>query len=310
MLAAQEGSGATSAGAAFILVPVGARTTALGQAGVADGGSSEAVFWNPAGLARLPQSEFAIHHARTFISKNTALAGYLVSERLGVVGISAYLADFGAQPTTPPEPGTDPTGRLSTKGVELLASYATDVGRPVTLGVTYKLIQFRNECQGDCGPRGTVIGTTHAVDLGLQYAFGDAQNLTLGLAVRHAGFKLQLENSDQADPLPTRVQLGVAYRVLLPATLANGERLDARFLLDVQEPWGEYGHPDALMGVEIGYQDLVRVRTGYAIVESSASGPSVGLGVRIDRIAVDFARVFFTSGSLDEPAYLSVRLAL
>lgn len=302
---------ADASGAAFLLVPVGARATALGQAAVADGGSSEAVFWNPAGLATLSHSELAIHHARTFISKNTALAAYLVSERLGVLGVSAYLVDFGTQPSTARGLGSPiPLGQFSTKGIELLASYATDAAGPLNLGVSYKLIQFRQDCQGSCGEFGSTVGTTHAVDLGLQLAFDGGRNFILGLAVRDAGFRLQLENSDQADPLPTRVQLGAAYRVMLPTRLANGDRLDARLLIDVQEPWGEYGDPDALVGLEFGYGELIRVRTGYALVESTSRGPSVGLGVQVDRVAIDFARVFFTSGNLDEPAYLSVRLGL
>src|SRR5882672_10346233 len=70
-------------GAAFLLVPVGGRATALGQAGVADGGTSEAAFWNPAGLAALDTSEIAIHRAHTFASDNTVLAGYAASRNLG-----------------------------------------------------------------------------------------------------------------------------------------------------------------------------------------------------------------------------------
>lgn len=306
-LAGQETGGGT--GAAFLLVPVGARATALGQAAVADGGTSEAAFWNPAGLATLPHSEFAVHYASTFASNNTALTGYLADDRLGVVGVAAYLVDFGSQDVTPPG-GGPPVGRLSPRGIQLLASYATDVAGSLGLGVSYKLIQFRQDCQGNCGSARTVVGTTHAIDVGLQYAFGAARDLTAGLAVRHAGFRLQLENREQADPLPTRVQLGMAYRVFLPTTLPDGERLDLRFLLDLQEAWGEYGNPDALLGLEFGYRDLVRLRTGYALVESGGRGPSVGLGVRFDRIAIDFARVFFETSTLDEPAYLSVRFAL
>lgn len=295
-------------GAAFLLVPVGARATSLGQAAVADGGTSEAAFWNPAGLASLPRSEFAVHHAQTFASNNTALAGYFAHDQLGVIGVAAYLVDFGSQPVIPPGGGS-PVGRLGSKGIELLASYATGFAKTASFGVSYKLIQFRNECEGNCGAGRTIIGTTHAVDVGLQYAIGSA--LTLGLAMRHAGFRLQLENNDQADPLPTRIQLGVAYRLLLPARVGGpDDRLDARFLLDLQEPWGQYGDPEPLLGIDFGFQELIRIRVGYALLESAARGPSIGIGVRYERVAVDFARVFFESGTFDEPAYLSVRFGL
>ena len=38
---AQQGTGAEQSGAVFLLVPVGGRAAALGQAAVADGGTSE-----------------------------------------------------------------------------------------------------------------------------------------------------------------------------------------------------------------------------------------------------------------------------
>ncbi|MCZ6754566.1 MAG: UPF0164 family protein, partial [Gemmatimonadetes bacterium] len=78
---------------AFLLVPVGGRAAALGQAAVADGGSSESAFWNPAGLAWLEGSELAVHHAATFISNNTALSAYFAAAGVGTFGVSAYLVD-------------------------------------------------------------------------------------------------------------------------------------------------------------------------------------------------------------------------
>src|SRR3990172_5509090 len=76
-LAGQTTGEVTEGGAAFLLIAVGARATALGQAGIADARTAEAAFWNPAGLALMPQSQIVIHHATTFASNNTVLSGYL-----------------------------------------------------------------------------------------------------------------------------------------------------------------------------------------------------------------------------------------
>lgn len=293
-------------GAAFLLVPVGARAAALGQAAVADGGSSEAAFWNPAGLAEMTHGEFAVHYAHTFVSDNTVLGGYLVSDRLGTIGVAGYLVDYGTQPVVPRFGDGVPTGQFAPKNLELLASYATDIAGPVQIGVNYKLIQFRQDCQGDCGSVPNIVGTTHGVDLGLQLAPGSGA-FRMGLAVRNVGFKLQLENRDQADPLPTRVQFGASYRVFLPSA-RGAPPMDARVLLDLQNAWGTYAHPETRVGVEFGYDDLVRLRAGYAFLQSQNSGPSIGLGLKYDRFSVDFARIFYTSGNFDEPVYLSVRV--
>jgi len=253
--------------------------------------------------------EFAIHHASTFISKNTALTAFFADERIGVIGIAAYLVDYGSQERRPPDPLSAPTGRSSTKNLELLASYATDAARPVSLGVTYKLVQFRQDCEGDCGTLRTIVGTTHAIDAGLQVVLGHQDALRLGLMVRNAGFKLQLENRDQADPLPTRVHIGASYRIPIPHA-GGPQPIDVRVLADLQDEWGQYASPDAHLGVELGYQDLIRIRAGYAFVSGESRGPSVGVGLTVDRIAIDFARVFYESGTFEEPVHFSFRVLL
>ena len=295
-------------GAAFLLLPVGARATALGQAGVADAGSGEAAFWNPAGLATLPAGEFGVQYASTFVSNNTALTLFAASRRLGTAGITAYLVDYGSQDVELPGGGL-PTGKVSPKNIQLTASYATELGGAVALGVSYKLIQFRQDCQGDCGTLRDVAGTTHAVDVGAQVTIGAHDAFRLGVALQHAGFALQLENRDQADPLPTKVALGAAYQLPLQA-MGAGKAVDARVLVDVQDQWGEYGSPDARMGVEVGYDGTAFVRAGYAFLASNSGGASLGLGLRLQRISVDLARVFYQTGPFDDPVYVGLRILL
>ncbi|MDH3289896.1 MAG: PorV/PorQ family protein [Gemmatimonadota bacterium] len=295
-------------GATFLLLPVGARASALGQAAIADEGNPEAIFWNPAGLATLRSSQVALHYASTFASDNTALSGNATIGRLGVVGLAFYLVDFGSQEVVP-GPGL-PIGRLSVKNLELLASYGTELTDDLAFGVNYKLIQFRQDCSGDCTTARSLVGTTHGIDVGIQYAFGANDELRIGMAIRNAGFALQLENRDQADPLPTRVQVGVAYRVPLSQPRGMEERFDARILVDLQDAWGQYDNPDARIGIEFGYGEIVRLRSGYAILHSETSGPSVGVGLRFGRLELDFARIFYDSSSFDEPVHISLRASL
>ncbi len=307
-LAGQTSGNVTEGGAAFLLVAVGARGTALGQAGTADAGTAEAVFWNPAGLALLPESELAIHHATTFASNNTVLSGYLASPVIGVVGVAAYLVDYGSQEVIP-GPTLPPTGKISPRNVEMLASYATSLGGPLSFGVNYKLIQLRYDCSGDCGALRTIVGTTHGVDVGVQYGESKTDGLRLGLALRQAGFALQLQNAPQADPLPTRLAAGGAYRLRLPQP-AGGQPSFARFLVSAENPCCTSLDPDLRVGAELGYGEWIRLRGGYAFLHSESRGPSLGAGLQFGAVVVDFARVFFTTGSLDEPVYLTLRVIL
>jgi hypothetical protein len=177
----------------------------------------------------------------------------------------------------------------------------------LAVGINYKLIQFRQECSGDCTLFPTAVGTTHGVDVGAQYAFGASRDVIIGLAIQHAGFKLQVENQAQADPLPTRIQIGVVYKVVFPDVQNVEEPLDARLLFDLRQPWGSFTNPDARVGLEVGVGETVRLRTGYAFLKSERRGPSVGIGLSIGRLRIDFAQLFFVASNFDEPVHISLR---
>ncbi|MDO8667090.1 MAG: PorV/PorQ family protein [Gemmatimonadales bacterium] len=296
----------TAAGGAFLLLPVGARATALGQAAAADGGTSEALFWNPAGLAALARSEFAIHHATQFFGATDAVVIAVPSSSFGTFALAAYIVDYGEDQVTLPG-GGDPVGTVTSRNLELLASYATDVVGGLAAGIAYKLIQFRVDCSGDCANVPTATGTTHAVDVGLRYVF-PAFPLVIGAVVRNVGFKLQVNNQAQADPLPARLQVGVSYGLRRPP--AGVEGLDVRVLADLQGAVGQGTlSPVTLVGVEWGVRDVVRIRGGYAFLDSEARGPSIGIGVTFGSVAFDIAKVFFANDDLGEkePIHLSLR---
>jgi hypothetical protein len=104
--------------------------------------------------------------------------------------------------------------------------------------------------------------------------------------------------------------VGAAYRVRLPAASDAGAPLDARVLVDFQERWGGRADPDARVGLELAYGQLVRIRSGYAFLNAESAGPSLGIGLRFGRVALDFARIFFEESSLENPVYLTIRAIL
>src|SRR5438309_1031133 len=136
--------------------------------------------------------------------------------------------------------------------------------------------------------------------------------LRLGVAVRNIGFKLQVNNRDQADALPARLLIGGLYRIVLPAGRGDGpgERFDLKVAADVDSPWGSYGESQMRLGLDVGYQRLFRVRGGYAFVRDGLSGPSVGVGVETGAIGVDLARSFLAGSDLvvANPTFFSFRV--
>ncbi len=295
-------------GAEFLLLPVGARATALGQAATADGGTTEAIFWNPAGLAALTRGEFAVHHYNAFFGTGDAIALATHNASLGTFAIAAYLVNYGDLDLTARDGSGAPIGRISPRNLALSATYATDVGGGVEIGVTYKLVQFRVDCSGDCTDVPSSVATSHAVDVGIRYT-APAVPLVIGVSLRNLGFPLQVNNSPQADPLPTRFSVGVSYLVVRPAAVRPQEQVDVRVLADVQGAFrrGQEA-PVTLVGIESGVGDLIRLRGGYAFLDSDARGPSLGVGITIGRMALDLAKVFFANDiGEQEPFHVSFR---
>jgi hypothetical protein len=299
-----------NAGALFLLFPVGAQSVGMGQTAAAAEGHGEVVFQNPAGLGSLGSSEFALHTAQLAAGATNALTAFFPSHGIGVFGAAIYLVDYGDQDVSDSSGTT--IGRIASRNLAFLASYATQLTGNVSLGVTYKLIQFRVDCSGACPPISSGQGVTHALDVGGQFTVGADHALRVGVALRNLGFPLQVNNRDQADPLPTRLTVGAAYRLQL-RPLVDGsiaERFDVRMAADVESPWRQTGNPDLRLGVDVGYHGLVRVRGGYAFVHQGLSGPSVGLGIATGAIGVDLARMFLTGTDLvvPNPTYVSFRV--
>lgn len=298
-------------GALFLVFPIGAYPVGMGQAGSALEGRAEAAFWNPAGLATLDRGEFSLHTATLAAGRTSVVGAYFPSARIGVVGAAIYLLDYGDLEAT--DSIGSPIARVSPRNVEFLASYATSVANGILFGVSYKLVQFRVDCSGDCRNFPNGSGVTHALDVGGQIALGDAQLLRIGLAMRNIGFRLQVENEAQADPLPARFVVGAAYRVPLRAwaDATTGGQVDVQVAADVESPWGETGRTEARVGVDIGYEQLLRLRGGYAFVQDGLSGPSIGMGVRTHSLGVDLARLFVSGSDLvvPNPTFFSFHLA-
>src|SRR5687767_15804365 len=82
--ASAQPPGLTTEGAPFLLLPVGARAVGMGQALVADQPGTEAIWWNPAGVARSERAEVAVHHYETIVGNGDAVSILIPSSVLGV----------------------------------------------------------------------------------------------------------------------------------------------------------------------------------------------------------------------------------
>src|SRR6266576_3299542 len=270
-----------NAGALFLVFPVGAQAVGMGQTAIAASGRGDAAFWNPAGLATLSDDEFSLHSASLVAGRSNVLGAYFPSRGIGVIGGAVYLVDYGDLDRTDINGNT--IARIAPRNFEFLASYATNLTGSIAFGINYKLVQFRVDCSGDCRdfPAGT--GVTHGLDLGGQFSVGPGGPLRIGVALRNIGFRLQVNNQAQADPLPTRLAVGAIYELRLrPVT---GRTLDQAFDLkvaaDVDSPWGQAGQSETRLGLDSG------------------------------SLGIDLARAFLTGSDLqvESPTFFSFRVS-
>lgn len=290
-------------GALFLLSPVGARAVGMGQAVVADQAGSEAVWWNPSGLARSERSEAAIHHSETFIARGDAVSIIVPSSLLGVFGASVNILNFGEQEVTD-EGGT--TGKLTPRNFVYAATYATTLGSRVGAGITYKLVQFRLDCIGGCAGVVTASALTSALDLGTQVSIGGRVPFTVGATVRNMGLRLQVNDNAQADPLPTRLQIGVLVPV--GAVKRRTTEMALRLTTDVLSEL-DFAGASVRIGGDAVFQERVHLRAGYVFRAAESAGPSVGLGLVAGNLVLDIARAFegFSADAGKPPTYLSLR---
>jgi hypothetical protein len=280
----------------LLMVPVGARASAMGGAITARGGV-DAVFRNPAGLGGMTGNAFVLHHSDRSVVDVNAFS-LLLSPSPGTMALSYQLFDWGTSTTT--DATGQPTGQLSIRDHLMVASFGTAVARSVSLGANYKLFQERVDCRGACG--GAENATTyHAVDLGYRYTPHWHPAMQLGLAL----VNLPLSARDDGDNyFPARIHAGAAYDVLSGSRASD---IAALWLaLEIQDQLRRPGEFVPSAGLELDLQQLVFVRAGYTLGEGMASGAAVGLELRYDRFDIGVSRAFVNSRlEGDEPFQIS-----
>ena len=293
-------------GGAFLLLPIGARAVALGEAVTARRDATDAVWWNPAGLGAATRKEVVVNHSQSYLGVGDAVSVVVPSSLLGVLAVGADILDYGSSEAR--LDGGPPTGTILTRSLIVGASYGASIG-PANAGVTFKMAQFRVDCSGSCPQTAIFSSTAYALDAGLQYHLGRTHPLTLGAAVRNIGAAIQVNDAAQSDPTARRLQLGAEYRYTPPTSVADSVEL--RLSADVVQGFDHHA-PIPRFGAELAWQQRAYVRGGYVMraPRSEYGGPSIGVGYVTRVLTIDLSRVIsgFSADAGQAPTYLSLRL--
>lgn len=304
--AALAGSGA---GAINLSFPIGARYNALGESGTALAQDVTSIWWNPGGLGFLPQrpKQNDVHVMQSSLAEGLAddiglyWGGYAMPMgQHGALGFAINYLDMGEQEGT--DENNQSTGTFRSYMYAFSATYGVRVSRNLGIGIGAKY--FRDQLAPDNNlqdSQGSGSGDSFGVDLGLLWKV-PAIRSNIGLAVANLGPDIVHVDSDQSDPMPRKVTLGVAFSVysseymgvlvvsdyLVPLYKWKGN--DYGFGLETDQ--AEYG-----FGVEWNYLRSLFVRFGYKSADyGDINDTTFGFGVDMDKwvgqaITFDFATV-------------------
>jgi hypothetical protein len=303
----QSGNGAQ--GGLEFLLPIGARTVGMGQAGTAIAVGSDALWWNPALIARGPR-EASMQITQTLATQTGADAGvaliYAVP-RVGAVGLSLRYLNYGEQDAVS-DSTQQITGKFSQTGTIVAATFAAPFGDRLAVGLTAKLLRIGFPCTGDCS--NTVAVTTSpqtgALDLGAQYLVTSDSLFTLGAAVRNVGFKLQVNDTPQADALPGRLYFGIAAA---PKWAQLPKDVRVRAAADLVWRLSDAGSPGLNLGGELSFKERYQLRGGYVVNGPTGSGLTFGAGISTGKLQIDFSRMLndVSQQSGVTPTYVALR---
>lgn len=275
---------ATAAGE-FLQLGVGARAVAMGGAFSAVADDATALYWNPAGLSRIPSSEATFMHAPYIASSYFDYAAYVHNfGRAGAVGVGSQYFSAGGLTQT------DQTGTIigTANPYDLAASagYSHDIPGSVPVfgggsaGLAAAFIQSK------------ILDTaqTEAVNLGFlsrpyRYRYYGHSELRWAFVASNLGPPLNY--GDLPESLPTTLTAGAALR------LPWGELVS----LDLNAP--QDGRPYPAVGTEypLAIKDDWRMalRAGYDSETlgsiDGVTGATAGLGLGYKGLSVDYAFV-------------------
>ena len=297
-----------TAGAQELLIPVGARDLALGGSSVASTNGVDAIYWNPAGLAKVTGVEAMFSHLNYIADIGVEYGAVGISAGdFGNLGLSMKSINFGNIPVTT-EDLPDGTGQTySPTYLTMGMTYARMLSDRISIGATVNVI---NE---------TIMNTTaNAVgfDIGVRYDGIGFPGLKLGVVLKNVGTNLSYSGSGlyrtgntssdlrgtqtyslvaATAELPSQMEIALAYDYKL------GENNQVSLYGDFEN--NNYSTDVWKFGAEVDLMNLLFLRGGYTLAPNDpvdATGASsylydytVGAGIKYDlggvNVSVDYA---------------------
>jgi long-subunit fatty acid transport protein len=288
--ASQEVSKVGTTAANFLTIGVGARAVGMGSAFVAVADDITALYWNPAGVARLEKTQATFSYANWIADITFNHAGFTIPvSNVGTIGVQASFMTMGEmERTTIANP--EGTGETFSAGSYAFAlCYARSLTDRFSVGINAKYIHeqiYHSAAHGIAFDVGTLFET------GLH-------GLNIGMSITNYGTKMQMSGRDlllqaDIDPLvhgnnenlnanlqtdafdmPLMFRVGVAMDLL-----QGGGKNNLLVAIDALHPNNDLEYVN--VGGEYNFKKFIFLRAGYKTLfaRNSEEGLSFGGGLR------------------------------
>jgi len=303
----KRGTGAAD----FLNIGVGSKAISMGSAFVAVASDISAIYWNPAGLARLTGTNLMVDYTDWFADiKYNSIALSYSTEEVGTFGFSYFSSDIPDQEVTTE---TYPEGNgqvLSVKQSVFSISYSLQLTDRFSIGFNPKVIY-------ESYAKTTAYG--FALDLGALYDT-PFEGVKLGMAISNFGAKMQLQGTETtilydkypdgsgnnsripgnlttgSFDMPVNYKLGLSYQAI------HDDLNNLIISTDVAHPSNNYESLN--IGGEYIYGDFITLSAGYKslFLEGSEEGLTLGGGVRymiVNKVWTDIYYSYASFGVLN-----------
>jgi hypothetical protein len=289
-------------GASELLIPVGPRGIAMGEANVATSYGLESLFWNPAGVARMENSSQVLFSHMSYIADIGVEYGAVAAnfEGFGALALSIKALSIGDIPVTTTQ---NPDGTGATFSPQMVVAglcYSRQLTDRISVGLTGNFI---SETLGDVSASGV------AFDVGVIYDdLANLNGLSIGVVLKNIGPSMTYTGTSllvsgavgelnrppqyytiEAAPfeLPSNFQLAAGYKPVIDEMNSlqfSGIYQNNNFSGDEAKLGGEYGYNNMFF-VRAGYQFAMQETDNYIYGFTAGAGINYdieGFGIRVD----------------------------
>lgn len=305
----------------FLLIAPDARASGMGDGGTSIADNSNAMFWNPSGLAFQTDKEVGLTHTQWLPQFNSDLFYDFATFKWnseedfgGTIAASITFLNLGKFIYTT-EQSPDPLGEFHSFEYAIAIGYATKLAPDWGFGGSIRYIQSSLSPLNVGAEQQKGIGRSVSFDISAMwrpdttYIEELANRFSAGFVLSNLGPKMKYIDVAQADPLPTLLRVGFGYKPLVDEYNDLAVNVDIGKLIVYRDSISGIADnlPKSLVtawkgdlmsslmfsaGLEYWYDQLLALRAGY-YSEGARVGDrnymTFGAGLRYDVYTFDFS---------------------